>query len=128
MSEVQWHRLTAAELRDHAAWDAAVLLPIGATQRHWRDVHDDGRLPGLIHTERLAEAHGLRTVLPLESTEPVLVAVTFARVTGSVVAWDARATSPEKGERLLSRCARALADIIVRDPWEKDEAGTAATH
>lgn len=44
------------------------------------------------------------------------MAVTFDRVTESVVAGDARVASPEKGERLLSGCARALADIIARDP------------
>ncbi|MFF4902787.1 creatininase family protein [Streptomyces sp. NPDC001068] len=34
MTEVQWNRLTAAELRDLAARDAVVLLPIGATEQH----------------------------------------------------------------------------------------------
>ncbi|WP_338692898.1 creatininase family protein [Streptomyces sp. Q6] len=34
MSEVQWNRLTAAELRALAAQDAVVLVPIGATEQH----------------------------------------------------------------------------------------------
>jgi creatinine amidohydrolase len=34
MSEVQWNRLTAAELRNLAARDAVVLLPVGATEQH----------------------------------------------------------------------------------------------
>lgn len=34
MSEVQWNRLTAAELSALAARDAVVLLPIGATEQH----------------------------------------------------------------------------------------------
>ncbi|MEE4545838.1 creatininase family protein [Streptomyces sp. V4-01] len=34
MSEVQWNRLTAAELRALAAGDAVVLLPVGATEQH----------------------------------------------------------------------------------------------
>ncbi len=34
MSEVQWNRLTAAELRALAARDAVVLLPVGATEQH----------------------------------------------------------------------------------------------
>jgi creatinine amidohydrolase len=43
----------------------------------------------------------------------------FDRITESGVAGDARGASPEKGERMLSGCASALADIIVRDPWAK---------
>ncbi|MFH8625910.1 creatininase family protein [Streptomyces vietnamensis] len=34
MNEVQWNRLTAAELRALAARDAVVLLPVGATEQH----------------------------------------------------------------------------------------------
>ncbi|MGW1551437.1 creatininase family protein [Streptomyces sp. NPDC002346] len=34
MSEVQWNRLTAAELRALAVQDAVVLLPVGATEQH----------------------------------------------------------------------------------------------
>ncbi|MER7539039.1 creatininase family protein [Streptomyces sp. NPDC097704] len=34
MSEVQWNRLTATELRALAARDAVVLLPVGATEQH----------------------------------------------------------------------------------------------
>jgi creatinine amidohydrolase len=34
MSEVQWNRLTAAELRALGARDPVVLLPIGATEQH----------------------------------------------------------------------------------------------
>ncbi len=83
--------------------------------------------PELIRTEHLPEAHGPRIVLPAESTEPVFMAVTFDRVTESGVAGDARVASPEKGERLLSGCARALADLVVRDPWAKDGAEATAT-
>ncbi|WP_269137970.1 creatininase family protein [Streptomyces antimycoticus] len=75
--------------------------------------------PELIRTEHLDEAHGPRITLPAESTEPVYTAVSFDRITESGVAGDARAASPEKGERMLSGCASALADIIVRDPWAK---------
>ncbi|MGV9915400.1 creatininase family protein [Streptomyces tendae] len=77
--------------------------------------------PELIHAEHLPEAHGPRFTLPAESTEPVYMAVTFDRVTQSGVAGDARVASAEKGERLLEGCARALADIIVRDPWAKEK-------
>ncbi|WP_320779356.1 creatininase family protein [Streptomyces sp. CRN 30] len=73
--------------------------------------------PGLIRAEHLPEAHGPRITLPAESTEPVYMAVTFDRITESGVAGDARAASPEKGERMLAGCARALADTLVRDPW-----------
>ncbi|MFD6534591.1 creatininase family protein [Streptomyces sp. NPDC060184] len=75
--------------------------------------------PELIRTEHLAEAHGPRITLPAESTEPVYMAQSFDRITESGVAGDARVASPVKGEALLSGCARALADIIVRDPWAK---------
>nr|BFD88028.1 creatininase family protein [Streptomyces sp. Xyl84] len=34
MSEVQWNRMTAAQLRDLAAQDAVVLLPVGSTEQH----------------------------------------------------------------------------------------------
>lgn len=34
MIEVQWNRLTAAELRDLAARDAIVLLPVASTEQH----------------------------------------------------------------------------------------------
>ncbi|MGR6968341.1 hypothetical protein ACU639_01825 [Streptomyces cynarae] len=37
------------------------------------------------------------------------------------MAGDARVASPEKGEALLSGCAAALADIVVRDPWAKED-------
>ncbi|MFE4451197.1 creatininase family protein [Streptomyces sp. NPDC056796] len=74
-------------------------------------------LPGLVRTEHLPEAHGPRITLPAESTEPVYMAVPFERITPSGVAGDARVASAEKGETLLSGCADALADIIVRDPW-----------
>ncbi|MGP4091872.1 creatininase family protein [Streptomyces sp. KR55] len=75
--------------------------------------------PELIRTGHLVEAHGPRITLPAESTEPVYTAVSFDRITESGVAGDARVASPEKGERMLSGCAAALADIIVRDPWAK---------
>ncbi|PWI15348.1 creatininase [Streptomyces sp. Act143] len=75
--------------------------------------------PDLIRSEHLVEAHGPRITLPAESTEPVYMAVSFDRITESGVAGDARVASPEKGERMLSGCASALADIIVRDPWAK---------
>ncbi|MEW2512952.1 creatininase family protein [Streptomyces sp. NPDC046870] len=75
--------------------------------------------PELIHHEHLAEAHGPRITLPAESTEPVYMAVSFDRITKSGVAGDARVASPQKGETMLSGCARALADIIQRDPWAR---------
>ncbi|MFF8910770.1 creatininase family protein [Streptomyces olivaceoviridis] len=75
--------------------------------------------PELIHREHLAEAHGPQITLPAESTEPVYMAVSFDRITKSGVAGDARVASPQKGETMLSGCARALADIIVRDPWAR---------
>jgi creatinine amidohydrolase len=34
MSEVLWNRMTAAELRDAAAADAIVLLPVASTEQH----------------------------------------------------------------------------------------------
>ncbi|MFD7409925.1 hypothetical protein ACFV7R_46840 [Streptomyces sp. NPDC059866] len=58
-------------------------------------------------------------LLPIGATEPVYMAVPFGRITESGVAGDARVASPEKGERMLSGCAAAPADIIVRDPWAK---------
>ncbi|MEW2489904.1 creatininase family protein [Streptomyces sp. NPDC048411] len=75
--------------------------------------------PELIRDEHLAEAHGPCITLPADSTDPVYMAVSFDRITESGVAGDARVASPEKGERMLSGCATALADIIVRDPWAK---------
>ncbi|SEN17103.1 creatininase family protein [Actinacidiphila rubida] len=75
--------------------------------------------PELIRPEHLPEAHGPRITLPAESSDPVYMAVTFDRITPSGVAGDARVATAEKGEKLLSGCAEALADIIVRDPWDK---------
>ncbi|WP_338704216.1 creatininase family protein (plasmid) [Streptomyces sp. Q6] len=75
--------------------------------------------PDLIRSQNLVEAHGPRITLPAESTEPVYMAVSFDRITKSGVAGDARVATAEKGERMLSGCASALADIIVRDPWAK---------
>ncbi|MFI6061782.1 creatininase family protein [Streptomyces sp. NPDC051286] len=75
--------------------------------------------PELIRDEHLAEAHGPRITLPAESTDPVYMAVSFDRITESGVAGDARVATPEKGERMLSGCATALADILVRGPWVK---------
>jgi creatinine amidohydrolase len=75
--------------------------------------------PELIRSEHLAEAHGPRITLPAESTEPVYMAVPFERITESGVAGDARVASAEQGERMLSGCASAPADSIVRDPWAK---------
>ncbi|GGN91290.1 hypothetical protein GCM10011579_088010 [Streptomyces albiflavescens] len=46
-------------------------------------------------------------------------AVPFNRITESGVAGDVRPASSEKGERMLSGCASAPADIFPRDPWAK---------
>ncbi|MGW1627508.1 creatininase family protein [Streptomyces sp. NPDC002172] len=75
--------------------------------------------PGLIRGEHLGKAHGPRITLPAESTEPVYMAVPFDRTTPTGVAGDARAASPEKGERMPSGCASALAEIILEDPWAR---------
>ncbi|MER7930713.1 creatininase family protein [Streptomyces sp. NPDC096057] len=77
--------------------------------------------PELIRTEHLSHAHGPRITLPAESTEPVYMAVPFDRITSTGVAGDARTASPEKGERMLSGCAAALAETIVKDPWSQLE-------
>jgi creatinine amidohydrolase len=45
--------------------------------------------------------------------------VSFDRIAESGVSGDARVASAEKGEWILSRCASAPADIILRDPWAK---------
>lgn len=75
--------------------------------------------PELIRGEHLSEAHGPQITLPAESTEPVYMAVSFDRITKSGVAGDARVATPQKGETMLAGCARALADIIQRDPWAR---------
>ncbi|MFC9916521.1 hypothetical protein [Streptomyces sp. NPDC059862] len=68
---------------------------------------------------RALAARDAVVLLPIGATEPVYMAVSFDRITESGVAGDARVASPEKGERMLSGCAAAPADIIVRDPWAK---------
>jgi creatinine amidohydrolase len=75
--------------------------------------------PDLVRAEFLLDAHGPRITLPAESADPLYMAVSFDRITESGVAGDARVASAEKGEVLLDGCARALADIVVRDPWAK---------
>ncbi|MFJ6073962.1 creatininase family protein [Streptomyces sp. NPDC093065] len=75
--------------------------------------------PELVRTENLGSARGPEITLPAESTAPVYLAVPFDRITESGVAGDARAASAEKGERLLAGCARALADIVLGDPWHR---------
>ncbi|MGW5652695.1 creatininase family protein [Streptomyces humi] len=83
--------------------------------------------PELIRGEHLGEAHGPRITLPAESTEPVYMAVPFDRITPTGVAGDARVASPEKGERMLSGCASALAEIILKDPWAQVRPAPLAT-
>ncbi|MGQ4387682.1 creatininase family protein [Streptomyces sp. SAS_270] len=100
MSEVQWNRLTVAELCALAARDAVVLLPIWATEQH-------GPHPPT----------GVDDFLPLRDPGGILTHPDRQRARRE----HDRVASAQKGERMLSGCAvvPALADIILRDPWAK---------
>lgn len=78
--------------------------------------------PELVRTEHLSEAGGPEIMLPAESTDPVYLAVPFDRITASGAAGHPEAATAEKGERMLSGLAEALADVLAGDPWNIPEA------
>jgi creatinine amidohydrolase len=73
--------------------------------------------PEPIRNRHLTAAHGPRITLLAERTDAVYMAVHFDRITESGGAGDAQVGSAEKGDRMLSGCTSALADIVVRDTW-----------
>ena len=79
--------------------------------------------PGLVNAERLNEAHGPSFNI-LGSLVPSLKRFhSFAELTPSGVAGDARKASAEKGEKLLAVCASALAARLrAGEPWAQPAA------
>ncbi|MFJ7497305.1 creatininase family protein [Streptomyces sp. NPDC097727] len=74
--------------------------------------------PDLVRTELLPEAHGPEITLPAESPDPVYLAVPFDRITTSGVAGYGNAATAEKGERMLTGLAQALAGTLAQNPWK----------
>ncbi|MFD8565707.1 creatininase family protein [Streptomyces sp. NPDC059639] len=74
--------------------------------------------PELVRHAYVPDAHGPAITLPAESTDPIHMAVPFGEITPSGVAGHGDAATAEKGERMLSGLARALADIVADDPWK----------
>jgi creatinine amidohydrolase len=81
--------------------------------------------PGLVNAERLNEAHGPSFNI-LGSLVPSLRRFhSFAELTPSGVAGDARKASAEKGEKLLAVCASALAARLrAGEPWAAQPAAS----
>jgi len=81
--------------------------------------------PGLVNADRFAEAHGPSFNI-LGSLVPSLKRFhTFAELTASGVAGDARKASAEKGEKLLAACASALATRLrAGEPWAAPQAAS----
>ncbi len=69
MDRLEWHDLKAAELRDRAARDAIVIVPVGSTEQHGPHlpVQVDALLAGEV---------ARRTALRVAEREPVVVAPT----------------------------------------------------
>lgn len=69
--------------------------------------------PDTVRRERLGEATGMMDARPAALMRPVVARYrSFKAYTASGVIGDARRASPEKGEKLLSACADALADWL----------------
>jgi creatinine amidohydrolase len=81
--------------------------------------------PDLVNGDRLAEAHGPSFNI-LGSLVPSLKRFhSFAELTASGVAGDARKASVEKGEKLLAACAAALAARLrAGEPWAAPQAAS----
>jgi creatinine amidohydrolase len=81
--------------------------------------------PGLVNADRLTEAHGAGFNI-LGSLVPSLKRFhSFAELTASGVAGDARKATAEKGEKLLAACASALAARLrAGEPWASAQAAS----
>jgi creatinine amidohydrolase len=79
--------------------------------------------PGLVNAARLGEAHGPSFNI-MGSLVPSLKRFhSFAELTASGVAGDARKATAAKGERLLAACAAALAARLrAGEPWSDGQA------
>lgn len=73
--------------------------------------------PDLVRARELPGAVGPAIPLQSEDTAPIHLSVPFDRVAPSGTAGDARTASAEKGELMLDGCGRALAELLVADPW-----------
>lgn len=71
--------------------------------------------PDLVHHDRLADAHGPALGLTTELTGLIYTSRSFADLTTSGVAGDARTASSAKGEALLTAYARGIADALLHD-------------
>ncbi len=81
--------------------------------------------PDLVNADKLADAHGPSFNI-LGSLVPSLKRFhSFAELTASGVAGDARRASAEKGEKLLEVCASALAARLrAGEPWATPQAAS----
>lgn len=113
MSEHRWNRLTAPELRELAAQDALVLLPVDSTEQH--GAHLPTGVDDFLATEVCHRAAAL-----VGDHAPVVVAPPvwcgLAEHHMSFVARNAHTATAAKGEAILAGCARALADLVVTFP------------
>ncbi len=80
--------------------------------------------PDLVHHDRLDDAHGPALGLTTELTGLIYTARSFADLTPSGVAGDARAAAAARGETLLNAYARSIAHAVVNDhPWARSAPG-----
>jgi creatinine amidohydrolase len=70
--------------------------------------------PDLVDHDRLGEAHGPTITLPCDPRNVVHVPRSFADITVSGVAGDARTATPAKGEAILDACAQVIADQALQ--------------
>lgn len=76
--------------------------------------------PELVSEARLAEAHGPRFDIAASLMPSLKMFRTFADLTASGVAGDARRATAAKGEALLTACATALAGRLrAGEPWSE---------
>lgn len=79
--------------------------------------------PQLVNTARLADAHGPDFDIAASLLPSLKTFRTFADLTPSGVAGDARKASASKGEALLAACSRALAARLkAGEPWSTPKA------
>jgi creatinine amidohydrolase len=79
--------------------------------------------PELVNRPRLADAHGPNLDLTTSLIPSLKVFRTFAELTASGVAGDARKASAAKGEALLAACAAAIAARLrAGQPWSETSA------
>jgi len=85
--------------------------------------------PDLVHHDQLPDAHGPALRLTTELTGLIYTSRSFAELTPSGVAGDARTASAAKGEALLTAYAHGIAhDLLHNQPWAAAAPAPAPSH